>query len=38
MSDILGDIRNLAFIYNHVLEEPIPDDWIELLELLDEVP
>ena len=36
MSEALGDIRNLAFVYNHVLEEEIPAEWLELLARLDE--
>jgi len=36
MSEALGDIRNLPFVYNHVLEEPIPEEWAELLKQLDE--
>ena len=35
MNDVLGDIRNLAFFYNHVLEEEIPAE-LELLARLDE--
>ena len=36
MNQALGDIRNLAFVYNHVLEEEIPAKWLELLTRLDE--
>ena len=36
MNEALGDIRNLAFVYHHVLEEEIPDEWLELLTKLDE--
>ena len=36
MSETLGEIRNLAFFYNHVLEEEIPAEWLELLSRLDE--
>ena len=35
MNQALGDIRNLAFVYNHVLEEQIPAEWLELLAKLD---
>ena len=36
MNEALRDIRNLAFVYNYVLEEEIPAEWLELLTRLDE--
>jgi hypothetical protein len=36
MNEALRDIRNLAFVYSHVLEEEIPAEWLELLTKLDE--
>ncbi len=36
MNEALGDIRNLAFVYKHVLEEEIPPEWLELLTRLDD--
>ncbi len=36
MNEALGDIRNLAFVYNHILEEEIPPEWLDLLTRLDE--
>ena len=36
MNEALGDIRNLAFLYNHVLEEEIPAEWMQLLTRLED--